>query len=84
MLSKTELNSAELETVRVAERPTTVFTASGSPETKDEATMYAKDVDFFVTVQVLDDTRPILSHGQLCEDHGDSSIGLNVKSQIFF
>ena len=42
MLSRKDLNSAELETVRVSKSPTTVVTANGEVQTKEEATVYVK------------------------------------------
>ena len=44
MLSRKDLNSAELETVRVSESPTTVVAANGEVQTKEEATVYVKDL----------------------------------------
>ena len=41
MLSRKDLNSAELETVRVSKSPTTVVAASGEVQTKEEATVCA-------------------------------------------
>ena len=38
--------------------------------TKEEATVYAKELDSFVTVKLLEDTPAVLSLGKLCEDHG--------------
>ena len=38
MSSRKDLNSAELETVRISESPTTVMTAHGDVPTKEEAT----------------------------------------------
>ena len=70
MLSKNDLNSAALDTVRVSRRPTTVVTATGSIETNEEATVCVGDLDLFVTGQFLNDTPPVLSLGKLCEDHG--------------
>ena len=34
--------------------------------------MYVKDLELFVTVQLPDDTPPVLLLGKLCEDHGNS------------
>ena len=34
--------------------------------------MYIKDVDLFVAVQLLEDTPPVLSLGEPCQDHGNS------------
>ena len=38
--------------------------------------MCVKDVDLFVTVQLFEDTPPVLSLGELCEDHGCSYVDL--------
>ena len=32
--------------------------------------MYDKELDLFLTVQLLEDTPAVLSLGKLCEDHG--------------
>ena len=42
MVSKTDLNSAELETMRTSRSPTTVMTANGEVQTREEATVYVK------------------------------------------
>ena len=47
MLSRKDLNSAELETVRASESPTTLVTASGEVLTKEEATVYVNEFDSF-------------------------------------
>ena len=67
-----DLKSAELETVRVSKSQTTVMTANAVVQTKEEATVYVKEFDLFVTIKLLDDTPAILSHGKLCEAHGSS------------
>ena len=46
MVSKKDLNSAELETVRISKNPTTVVTANGDVLTKEEAAVYVKELDF--------------------------------------
>ena len=70
MLSRKDLNSAELEPVRVSKSPTTVVAASGEVQTKEEATVYVKEFDLFVTVKHLEDISALLPLGKLCEDHG--------------
>ena len=72
MLSRKDLNSAELETVRVSKSPTTVVAANGEVQTKEEATETAKKLDLFVTVKLLEDSPAVLSLGKLCQDHGYS------------
>ena len=47
MLSRKGLNSAGLETVRVCKSPTTVVAANGEVQTKEEATVYVKELDLF-------------------------------------
>ena len=69
MLSRKYLNSAELETVQVSQSPTTAITANGEVQTKEEATVYVKELNLFVTVKLLHDTPAVLSLGKLCEDH---------------
>ena len=69
MLSRKDLNSAEMETVRVSKNPLAVIIADGEVHTKEEATVYVKVLDLFVTVMLLDDTPAVLSRGNLCEDH---------------
>ena len=70
MLSKKDLTSAEMQSVRLQRRPTTLITANGSEDTNEEATVCVKDVDLFVTAQLSEDTPPVLSHGPLGEDRG--------------
>ena len=48
MISKKDLNSAELETVTTSRSPTTVITASGDVQTHEEATVYVKELGFFL------------------------------------
>ena len=72
MLSRKDLNSAELDAVKVSKSPTTAATANGEVQTKEEATVYVKELDLFVAVMLLEDTLVVLSRGQLCENHGYS------------
>ena len=70
--SSKDLNSVELETVRMSKNPTMVMTANGEVLTKEEATVYVRGLDLFVTVMHPEDTPAVLSLGKLCEDHGYS------------
>ena len=69
-LNKKDMNSADMETVRVSKTPVTVITADGKVQTNEEANVYVKEVDLFVTVKLLEDTPAVLSLGTLCEAHG--------------
>ena len=69
MVSKKDFNSAELETMRISRHPTTVV-ADGEVQTREEAKVFVKEMDLFVTVMLLGETPAVLSLGKLCEDHG--------------
>ena len=43
MLSRKDLNSAELETVRISKSPTAVVTANGQVQTNEEATVHVNE-----------------------------------------
>ena len=60
MVSKKDLDSAELETMRTSRSPTTVMTANGEVQTIEEATVYVKQLDFFVKVMLLEETPAVL------------------------
>ena len=70
MVSKKALNSAELETMRTSRSPTTVKTANGDVQTREEATVYVKQLDLLVKVMLLEEIPAVLSLGELYEDHG--------------
>ena len=72
MLSRKDLNSAKLETVKVSKSSTAVNTANDEVQTREEATVYVKQLDLLVTVKFLEDTAAVLQLGELCEDHGYS------------
>ena len=60
MLSRKDLNSAELETIRVFRNPTKVFTANGEVQTThEETTVYVPDFELFVK-QALRRTRILI------------------------
>ena len=69
LISKKYLNSAELETVTTSCSPTIVITAKGEVQTHEEATVYVKELDMFLTMTVLEDTPAVLSLGKLCDEH---------------
>ena len=65
MISKKDLNSTELETDEI-------ITANREVQTHEEATVYVKELDIFLTVKVLENTSAVLSLGKLCDEHGHS------------
>ena len=72
MISKKDLNSAEMDTLTKSCSPTIVITAKGEVQTHEEATVYVKELDIFLTMEVLEDTPAVLSLGKLCDEHGYS------------
>ena len=77
MISKKDLNSAEMDTLMKSCSPTTVITANGEVQTHEEATVYVKELDTFLTMKVLEDTPAVLSLGKLCDEHGYSYEWIN-------
>ena len=61
MVSKKDLISAKLETMRISRNPTTVMTTNGEVQTGKEATEYVKQLDFFVKVMLPEETPAVLS-----------------------
>ena len=45
VVSKKDLNKADLETVRISKNPMMVVTANGEVQTKEEATEYVRELD---------------------------------------
>ena len=70
MVTKKDLNKAELETVRISKKPTMLVTANGEVPAKEKATTYVRKLDLFGTVMLLEDTLPVLSLRKLCEEFG--------------
>ena len=77
MISKKDLNSVQLETVTTSRSSTTVITANGEVQTNKEATVYVKELNFLLTMKVLEDTPTVLSLGKLCHEHGYSCEWIN-------
>ena len=77
MISKKDLNSAEMDALTTSRSPTTVITANGEVQTHEEATFYVKELDIFLTMKVLEDTPAVLSLGKLYDEHGHSYEWIN-------
>ena len=60
MLSKKDLSSETLETLRRSRTSTVVVTAHGEVQTNEEAQVYVHDHGQFVTVQLLEDTPAVV------------------------
>ena len=77
MISKKDLNSAEMDTLTKSCSPSIVITATGEVQTHEEATVYVKELDIFLTMKVLENTPAVLSFGKLCDEHGYSYEWIN-------
>ena len=82
-VSKKDFDSAELETMRTSRSPTTVMTANGEVQTREEATVFVKELDLFVTVLLLEETHPQFFHsGSFARIVGILTTGPAVKNHI--
>ena len=72
MISKKDLSDAEMDTLTKSCSPTIVITANGEVQTHEEAMVYVKELDIFLTMKVLDNTPAVLSLGKLCDENGYS------------
>ena len=68
MISKKDLSDAEMDTLTKSCSPTIVITANGEVQTHEEATVYVKELDIFLTMNVLENTPAVLSLGKLCDE----------------
>ena len=77
MISKKDLNDAEMETLTKSCSPTTVITANGQVQTHEEATVYVKEFDKFFTMKVVENTPAVLSLGKVCDENWYSNEWIN-------
>ena len=85
MISKKDLNSAELETVTTLRSPTTVFTANGEVQTNEEATVLCQRIGY-----ILDNWKSLRIRQQFCRwesfamNMDTHMSGSTVKNHISF
>ena len=77
MISKKDLNSAEMETLTKSWSPTIVITDNGEVQTHEEATVDVRELDIFLTMKVLENTPAALWLGKLCDENGYSYEWIN-------
>ena len=77
MISKKDLNDAEMDTLTKSCSPTIVITANGEVQTHDEATVYVKELGIFLTMKVFENTPAVLSLGKLFDENGYSYEWIN-------
>ena len=77
MISKKDLSEAEMDTLTKSCSPTIVITANGEVQTQEEAIVYVKELDIFLTMKVLENTPAVLSLGKLFDENGYSYEWIN-------
>ena len=77
MISKKDLSNAEMDTLTKSCSPTIAITANGEVQTQEEAIVYVKELDMFLTMKVLENTPAVLSLGKLCDENGYSYEWIN-------
>ena len=77
MISKKDLSNAEMDTLTKSCSPTIVITANGEVQTHEEALVYVKELDIFLTMKVFDNTPAVLSLGKLYDENGYSYEWIN-------
>ena len=70
MISKKDLSDAEMDTLTKSCSPTIVITANGEVQTHEEAIVYVKELDIFLTMEFLENTPAVLSLGKRCDENG--------------
>ena len=59
MISRKDLSDAEMHTLTKSRSPTIVITSSGEVQTHEEAIMYVKELDVFLTMKVIENTSAV-------------------------
>ena len=77
MISKKDLNPAEMDTLTKSCSLTMVITVNGEVQTHEEATVYVKELDIFLTEKVLENTPAVVSLGKLCDENRYSDEWIN-------
>ena len=77
VISKKDLSDAEMDILTKSCSPTTVITSAGEVRTHEEAIVYVKELDTFLTMKVLENTPAVLSLGKLCDENGYSYEWIN-------
>ena len=77
MISKKDLSNAEMDILTKSCSPTKVITANGEVQTHEEAIVYVREMDIFLTMKVLENTPAVLSLGKICDENGYSYEWIN-------
>ena len=77
VISKKDLSNAEMDTLTKSCSPTIVITATGEVQTHEEAIVYVKELDIFLTMKVLD-CRP--TNGSMVKNQISSQTGFGYRA----
>ena len=85
IISKKDLSDAEMDTLTKSCSLTIVITAKGEVQTHEEATVYVKELDIFLTMKVLENTPAVLSIGKFffCDENGYSYEWIHCQKTHF-
>ena len=81
-ISKKDLNSVELDTLTKVCSPTTVKTADGEVLTHEEATVYVKEMEIFLTMKVLEETPAVYRPESFAMNMDTHVSGSTIKNHI--
>ena len=82
MISKKDLRDAEMDTLTKSCSPTIVITANGEVQTHEEATVYVKELDIFLTMKVLETRQQYYRLESFSMKTGIPTNGSMVKNHI--
>ena len=78
--AKKDLIDDEMDTLTKSCSPTIVITANGEVQTHEEAIVYVKELDIFLTMKVLENTPAVLLLRKLCDENGYSYEWINGQT----
>ena len=73
-----------MDTLTKSCSPTIVITTNGEVQTHEEATVYVKESEIFLTMKVLEDKPAVLSLGKLCDENGYSYEWIMTNVEFLF
>ena len=84
MISKKDLSNADLDALTTSRSPTTVTTANGGVQTYEEAIVYVKELEIFLTVKVLQTRQQYCRSESIAMKTGIPTNGSMVNNHISF
>ena len=82
MISKKDLSDAEMDTLTKSCSPTIVITANGEVQTHEETIVYVKELDIFLTMEVLETRQQCYRSESFAMKKGIPTNGSMVKNHI--